>query len=358
MNIKIHSSELNRMMKTISQCVDEKFDRFSNIEISYDNNLLTIRGTNGSVAAQMSTPLLGGDGEKFCVDGTMFAKVCAMCNGEVNISTEGKICTIKGAGRTRIPIVEADVPAYTEIPAENPTVFVDATKFSLAYGCVAHAISKDQSRIQLTGVLTEVDETGLRMTTLDGFRLAVETVDCDGDPMKIVIPGSFMKLIQSSTSAGETIRILSDGKKVEASTEGMKISCGLLVGEYPDVNKIIPKEFKTECLVSADQLQSALKHSGVLNSKSNLVKIVVDQDRMTVMSNSEKADFDAEIECETHGDGLKIAFNQNYLMDTVGSILNGNVVMKFNTMSSPCVIHGKDDNGIRLILPVRVAGGA
>lgn len=354
MNIMIHSGELNRMMKTISQCVDNKIDKFSNIEICHDGSQLTIRGCNGVFAAEMSTPLLGGDGEKFCVDGTMFARVCNMCSGDVNITTDGKNCTIKGSGRTRISIVDAEVPAYKELPEDCSGVFVKARDFSHAYGCVAHAISKDQSRLVLTGVLTEVDETGLRMTTLDGFRMAIETVDCDGDPMKIIIPGNFMNLIQKSISVGETVHIVTDGKKVQASTDGMRISCGLLVGEYPDVGRILPEDFKTECLVSADQVASALRNSNTVNSKTGLVKMVVGEDMITVMSNSEKADYDAEISCKTQGDGLTIAFNQNYLMDTIGSIVNGEAVMKFNSPSTPCVVQGKNDTGIRLILPVRV----
>ena len=84
MNIKIHSSELNRMMKTLSQCINPKDQYRSNVEVIYDNNMLTIRGTDGQVSAVMSAPILGGDGEVFCVDGSLFAKVCAMCSGDGN----------------------------------------------------------------------------------------------------------------------------------------------------------------------------------------------------------------------------------------------------------------------------------
>ena len=158
MKIKIHSSELNRMMKTIVQCIDTKdISKLSNIEIIYDNNLLTIRGTDGHFAAVMSTPVLGGNGESFCVDGTMFAKVCAMCSGEIDISTDGKSCTIKGAGRTKLPIVDVKIPAYnrvsgktSEIPAEN---------IARCYNGVSYAVSADQTRIQLTGILTETDSS-------------------------------------------------------------------------------------------------------------------------------------------------------------------------------------------------------
>lgn len=115
MKIKIHSAEINRMMKTISQCIDTRMPSFSNIEIIHDNNMLSIRGTNGQVNAVVHTPLLGSDGEVFCVDGTMFAKVCAMCSGEIEISTDTKNCIIKGAGRTRLPLMNGSVSQYKTV---------------------------------------------------------------------------------------------------------------------------------------------------------------------------------------------------------------------------------------------------
>ena len=356
MNIKVHSSELNRMMKTISQCIDDRQQRFGNIEISYDNNMLTIRGTDGQFSAVVSTAVLGGDGEKFCVDGTFFARACSMCSGEVSIITDEKFCTIKGTGRTRLPIVNAEVPKYKPVSEKNTTTHVKSDDFSFAYNSVSHAISADQSRIQLTGVLFEADETKLQMTALDGFRMAVNTVECNGDAMKIIIPGSFMKLIQSSTSPDETITIISDGKRVEATTEYMKITCGLLVGEFPDVSRIVPQDFKIGCLVNVDQIRNALRSSSILNSKNNLVKFAIAENKITVMSNSEEADYEETIDCETSGGELKIAFNQKYIMDTFTSVTGNEAIMKFNNSTSPCVIHGKEEKGFKLVLPVRVMG--
>ena len=86
MNIKIHSAELNRMMKTLGKCIGPRDLAYGNIEVIFDNNLLTLRGTNGQFAAVMSTPVLGGDGETFCVDGETFGKVCALGKGEMEIS--------------------------------------------------------------------------------------------------------------------------------------------------------------------------------------------------------------------------------------------------------------------------------
>ena len=354
MKIKIHSSELNRMMKTIVQCIDPKSQSLGNIEVVHDNNILSVRGTNGRYAAVMSTPVLGGDGESFCVDGQLFAKVCAMCSGEIDISTDEKSCTVKGAGRTRLPIVNAKIPAFEYVNGKACSIKAEA--FSRGYSSVAYAISSDENRLVLSGVLMESDTEGVRMVTLDGFKMAMETVPCKTDDIQMIVPGAFMKLVSSSTFAGETITFKTDGKRVQVSTDGMAISCVLLSGEFPDYKKILPTVFKTSSLVYADQLQYALKCGGVVNQSNNLVKLNVGETSMTVMSNSEQADFDAEVGCETQGDALKIAFNHKFLMETITSIVGNEIVMQFNSPISPCVVKAKDSDGCRLILPVRVAG--
>ena len=354
MKIKVHSSELNRMMKTLTQCIDAKSATLGNIEVIYDNNLLSIRGTNGHCSAVMSTPLLGGDGETFCVDGTMFARVCAMCSGEINIETDGKVCTVKGAGRTRLPIVDAKIPAFEPVTGKEFKIRSEA--FTKGYNSVSYAISQDQNRLVLTGVLMESDGDSISMTALDGFKMAVEKIPCESADIKVVIPGSFMKLISSSTSVGESITFRTNGKRIQASTDGMMLNCVLLTGEYPDCKKIVPTDFKTKVLTSASSLMAALKCGTVVNSSNNLVKLDIGREKMTVMSNSEQADYDAEVNCFNDSDELKIAFNHKYLMESIGSFCEEKIIMHFNSPISPCVIRRKDVDGFRLILPVRVAG--
>ena len=246
------------------------------------------------------------------------------------------------------------IPAYnrvagktSEIPAEN---------IERCYNGVAYAVSADQTRIQLTGILTETDAESIRMTAIDGFQLSCESADASGQDMKVIIPGTFLKLLAQSTAAGEKVTLRTDGKRIEAVTDGMAINCGLLQGDFPDAEKILPTEFKTKCLVNADELRNALKCGSVVNNKQNLVKLEVGETTIKVMNNSEEAEYEADVKCSTTGDTLKIAFNQKYLMNTLNSIGSDNVVLNFNSSVSPCVANGQDMDGTRLVLPVRVMG--
>ena len=353
MNIKIHSSELNRMMKTITQCIDSKDMNMGNVEIISGNNLLSIRASNGFLSAVMSTAMLGGDDESFCVDGALFAKVCAMNNGEINISTDGRTCTIKGTGRTRLPIVTAKVPEFK--PVSGKKCAIRAESFAKGYGSVAYAISTDQSRVVLTGVLLEAEASEMRMVAIDGFRLSVESVPCESEQIKAIVPGAFMKLVSSSTIAGESITLSTDGKRIQALTDGMTVACTLLSGDFPDYSRIVPDNFKTNSVLYADALQNALKCGSVVNGNNNLIKLEVAENDVTVSSNSEQANFDETVPCITNGSDVQIAFNHKYLMETIASITENEITMSFNSSINPCVIRGKEGTGYRLILPVRVA---
>ena len=353
MNIKVPASELNRMMKALSQCIDPKSQDRSCIEIIHDNSTLTARGTDGQFSAVMSTPLLGGDGESFCVDGTLFARVCSMGAGDITIVTDDKTCTVKGTGRTRLPIVKAKVPAFVQVSGK--TINVQAQQFAFSFNAVEFAIATDQTRLVLTGVHVEESNNALTMTALDGFKMSSDTQACEGDDIVMVVPGAFMKMIRNNTSAGDTIKITTDGKKIQAETDGMIISSTLLANEYPDYKRILPTEFKTEVLIDTDPLRSALKNSSVI-CDTKLVKMIVAGNKLTVTGNSDKADYEADINCEQQGPDITIAFNQKYLVNTINSITDDKIILKFNTPSNPCVIGTRDSSGFRLILPVRVMG--
>lgn len=355
MNIKIPASELNRMMKALSQCIDPKDQNRSNIEIIHDNNTLTARGTNGSFSAVMSTPLLGGDGESFCVDGSLFARVCSMCSGDIVITTEGRTCIVKGAGRTRLPIVSAKIPA--NVPVTGKVITVNASQFAYSYNAVEFAIATDQTRLVLTGIHMNCEKGSITMTTLDGFKMAADTQTCECDDVVMVVPGAFAKLIKNNTVSGETIKITTDGKRIQAETDGMLLSASLLANEYPDFKRILPTDFKTEILIDTEPLRDALKNSSAICDEAKLiVTLKASGDKLTVSSKSSKAEYEAGIDCEQNGPDITIAFNQKYLVSTINSITDDKVVIKFNTQSSPCVIETRENSGYRLILPVRIAG--
>ena len=76
---------------------------------------------------------------------------------------------------------------------------------------------------------------------------------------------------------------------------------------------------------------------------------------MTITSNSEMGDVYEEIQVETEGEDLKIAFNVKYVTDVIRAIEDDEFVMHFNSGVSPCVIVPVEGNAYTyMVLPVRL----
>ena len=355
MKFKIHSGEIKRMMKTAIRCVENGRDgRNSNIHIVHRNNLLTVRATNGIFSAEVSTPMMGGDGEGFYVDGAMFKKIVDICGGEIEVSADDKACVVKGAGRTRLPIVSSEIPEFAQVTGK--TITVRGEIFRRVWENVKYAVAVDQSRIVLTGVLIESDGQEIRVVALDGFRMAVERFECAGEEIKTVVPGGFMELIAGGVSDDEDIRITFGDGRIQAETDCMVLRSSLLTGDYPDWRRILPTQFKTETIAQTAELREALKNGSVVMAKNNMIRMTIRENEISMESNSDEADYSATVPCETVGEGLTISFNQKYLAEAMNRIQEHECVISFNNSVAPCVIRGHGSDVVNLILPVRTQG--
>lgn len=352
MNIKVYGADLNAAMRTIKKCINSKVPNLANVEIDSDGAGIVLRGTNGVFSAAVRIPLMCEEFDSVCVDGSTFASIVATKNRELELVTDGQALVIRGQGRTRIPVLNMHVPEIDTM--QGQTVKVQGGTFARMCEQIRHAIAVDQSRVVLTGALTETDGAKMIMTALDGFRLAREVCECGGDAAKMLIPGGFLSLVASSVGDDEDLTLTTDGKAVLIQSPFVTMKCGLLSGEYVDVAKIMPETFRTECLVKRTDVLDALKSAGAIMGGEKLIRLGISGHTMKVSGNSEQADYEAEIDCDCQSDEpLNIAFNSEYLRDALGTIETDEVVMRLNGPTSPMVVTRRDGEGKRLVLPVR-----
>lgn len=350
--IKADSEKLSQIMKTIGQCLNRKTGIYSNVQLIHESGTLTVRATNGIFLGEMSMQVQGEENEIFCVDGDMFSRVINLCKGMIEIISDGKNCVIKGMGRTRLPIINTTVKAPEDL--NGSTVKMKAENFKATHSIISYAISTDASRMVLTGVLTETDGTEMKMVALNGFQTAIEKTACSGDEVSMIIPGAFMNLISASVGSADELQLITNKKIIQAKTASMTLQCALLSGQYPDYSRLLPSTYETELIIDKDQITDVLKSSMVVNNKLGTVKISIDSDELTVTNNSEIADFEAKVPCDTHGKRMMVAFNDHYILGAVNAIRADQLMMKFNTPVTPVLIQGKDMNGIHICMPVRL----
>ena len=140
------------------------------------------------------------------------------------------------------------------------------------------------------------------------------------------------------------------------------LSSRLLEWEYPDFEKIIPKELPIKVLIDKEEFMRAVKLDSIFARESaNIVKIKVLKDSVKVSAESgsagsQETEVDAKI--TTKGPELaefEIAFNFKFLEDFIHSVVGEEIKMEFSGASTAAVFtDSTDESYLHLIMPVKI----
>ena len=89
-------------------------------------------------------------------------------------------------------------------------------------------------------------------------------------------------------------------------------------------------------------------------SKTNMIKMTISPSLLVITANSEMGDAYEEVQVETEGEPLEIAFNVKYVTDALKAIEDDSFLMRFNSAVSPCVVTPVEGGAYTyMILPLR-----
>lgn len=222
--------------------------------------------------------------------------------------------------------------------------------------------SIDEKKGILTGCLLELKQNEIVAVALDGFRMAVAAEQTEeADKGSIVVPARILnevvKLLGESVQEEEIVLLLDD-KKMEIRTKDTRVISRLMEGDFIKYEDIIPKTFKTRCVIDRKEILSAIERASLLarEGKNNLIKMTIANGQIEMTSRSEEGNVKEVVFCEIEGEELVIGFNTKYIADALKTVENEEIVLEMSTNTSPCLIKPIEGNSfLYLILPVRIA---
>ncbi len=285
----------------------------------------------------------------------------------VIFTAENYMVNIK-CGMSEFNILGTDPEEFPELPTvEYQNSFViTQERLKAMIGQTLFAVSDNESRPIHTGSLFEVDENGLTVVSVDGYRLALrhEPIDKkEGEAsFAFVVPGAALSEVEKICSqVDEPASVTQGARHVMFKVGDTMLVARRLEGEFLAYRQAVPRnnpihiEGDTRALLSSidrvsliisDKLKSPLR----CIFEENLLKI-----------STKTAIGDARDECPVSGDGkgLEIGFNNKYLMDALKAAPADRVRLELSTGVSPCVILPDDggDSFLYMVLPVRLKAG-
>ena len=279
-------------------------------------------------------------------------------------SADEKLVVHLSCGDASFDILGLSAEDYPELPEVDDqfSVALEQRTLRAMISQTAFAVSTNESRPVHTGSLFEIDDNGLTMVSVDGFRLALRREPLermDGGAFRFVAPGSALREVESICSDSDDLITVTQGKRHLLFEAGAtQLICRRLEGDFLDYKNAIPRSNPIALEVECSALLQSLDRVSVVISEKlkSPVKCVFDDER--VFLSAKTGNGEAKDICYIKGDGkgLEIGFNNRYLMDALRYAPSDKVRMELNTGISPCIITPTDgsDNFLYMVLPVRL----
>ena len=351
---------LTRALNTVSKAVSIRttIPILKGILLTVKGNELTVTASDLDLSIETKMEVQAAEEGSAVVSSKLFSEIVRkLPNAVLQIEEADGKMEISCLG-SHFSIVSLPADEFPAIGMVNQLSKIGVKKDSLKdlIKKTTFAASIDEKKGILVGCLLKFAEGKLEMAALDGFRLAVANCDMPSEEEKsVVIPARILAEIQKilmESSEEEEVSLVLDDKKAEIITKETRIVARLLEGEFIKYNDIIPKTYKTRCLVSGIERASLLSKEG----KNNLIKMDIANGKIEITSRSEEGNSKESIVCESEGDELVIGFNSKYVSDALKAVGDEEIVMEMSSPVSPCLIKPVEgDSFTYLVLPVRIS---
>ena len=282
----------------------------------------------------------------------------------VTFSADDKMMVHLSCGDADFDILGLSAADYPDLPEVEDEYCVSIQQKTLRAMIeeTAFAVSTNESRPVHTGSLFEINDKGLTMVAVDGFRLAIRREPLEkieGGAFSFVAPGSALNEVKGICGDVEDLASVTLGKRhILFEVGDTELICRRLEGEFLDYKNAIPRKNPITVIADTKSLIGSIDRVSVVISDKlkSPVRCVFDHDK--VLLSAKTGNGEAKDVCRVSGDGngLEIGFNNRYLMEALRYAPADTVKIELNTGVSPAIIVPVDDqeNFLYMVLPVRL----
>ncbi len=225
------------------------------------------------------------------------------------------------------------------------------------------AVSTEESRPILNGVLWELRPEMMRMVATNGHRLAkMETpIKSGGAPSSdLIVPAKALEQIRRLFPEDEELEIAKGDNHLGFRSPFTAVFTRLIEGPYPPYDQVLPKDNNRVAIADRTALTSALRRMSIIASdQTHRIRLSFNAGMLKFSVQTpdlgEAAD---ELAVRYTGDALDIGFNANYLLEILRFIPTDEVRLTFKAPERAATIEpeGWADPAsyLCLVMPLRL----
>jgi DNA polymerase-3 subunit beta len=227
----------------------------------------------------------------------------------------------------------------------------------------SYAISMDETRYVLNGILFSFKGGALKLVATDGRRLALFEESVDNEiagslDLDFIVPTKAINELQRLlTEDGELTLSVSDNL-VAFELNGSLLVSKLVDGNYPNYKQVIPntEDVKESITLEREAFLNCVARVSLLSSdKTSSVRLNFSNSNIEITSNTpEVGEARESIAANYRGRDFAIAFNPEYLMDPLKNLTNDEIFLRLIDEMSPGLIE-INAGFLYVLMPMRVS---
>ena len=327
---------------------------------------LRLTGYNLETGIQATVPAEIQEPGSLVLSARLFGEIIRKMPDDVVVFTANHYMVNIKCGLSEFNILGTDPEEFPELPAvdQQNSLTMEQSVLRSMIAQTLFAVSDNESRPIHTGSLFEVDQTGLTLVSVDGYRLALrrEPVEGYGDDCSFIVPGTALSdLERLCGDSDERVKMSVGSKHISFTVGSTVILSRRLEGDFLNYKKALPESFRiTVKTARTDLLDVVERVSLIVDSKNNApLRLTFRKDAIDFVCTTPLGKAADSCPCEGDGGDLEIGFNDHYLSDALKAAPADELNVCLNTGSSPCIFVPADgsDNFVYMVLPVRLRAG-
>jgi len=362
MKFKISKEQLISCIQIVQNIVSAKttLPILSNILLKTKNNILTLNATDLDIGISCEIPVETVEEGAITIPAKRFSDIVkelpegtvliqAKKNNQIDI--EGKKCRFKLLG-----LPHDEFPKFPDFK-DKEVIQIEQTVLKDMLRLTSFAVSHEESRYVLNGVLLEISDTIIRLVATDGRRLAKIEKKLQ-TPIKqdttIILPIKAVQEISRNLGDDGMVSFMVGNNQVLFDIDGVLIATRIIEGEFPNYNQVLPKESTNKVVVETAELLASIRRANLLATPDfQVIKFELLNNKMIISKTTpDVGESREEMMVEYGGPEMVIGFNPQFLIDFLKNVIQEKIAIEIVGEDKPAVVRLGDY--IYLVLPMRL----
>ncbi len=283
----------------------------------------------------------------------------------VKISASGEQRVSLECGRSRFKLLGLPRDEFPSFPTVrfNESWRVRSGDLQKLIAHTSFAVSTEESRPILNGVLWELRPEFMRMVATNGHRLSkmeLGIASVGAPSSDLIVPPKALEQVRRLFQADEELEIARGDNHLGFRSPFTSVFTRLIEGPYPNYEQVIPKDNEKIAIADKQALSGALKRMSVIASdQTHRIRMSFNAGMVKFsVQTPDLGEAQDELPVRYDGDPLDIGFNATYLLEILKYIPTEEVKMTFKAPERAATFEPEAWNDsakfLALVMPLRL----